>query len=69
VPESYYLDAISEIQSSPKIYIFAEFRNEVSKNYPELSKIENLVIFDKRDFSTVETISLMSKFSTIIASN
>jgi len=69
VPESYYLDAISEIHGSPKIYIFAEFRNEVQKNYPELSKIENLVVFDKRDFSTVETISLMSKFSTIIASN
>ncbi len=70
VRENYYFEALNCIQNleDSEIVIFTDSPKLLNKLYPSLLKIKNLRIA-RNDLTPLETMSLMSKYQRLIATN
>jgi hypothetical protein len=70
VSEEYYLEALVKIPNSDnkRIFIFTDSPNLINKFYPRIVRKSNVRIV-RNQLTALETMSLMSKFRYLIASN
>jgi hypothetical protein len=69
VPEKYYLDSLleSNYRNASRITLFSDTPKLVESRYPELFRI--ITDVESNVWTSVETMSLMSRYSTIITAN
>ena len=71
-PEDYYFDALESLSCKSKaiIHIFTDSPKLAKERYPKLFKLPEIQIIDsERKLSSLETMSVMSRYPNLVTSN
>jgi hypothetical protein len=71
VPENYYLEALEYLEyRNQEVHVFTDSPRIAREKFPKLLQMSGVKILDpKRELSALETMSIMSRYPNLIASN